>query len=288
MIHPLGARKERRPKDIALWLLNNGPAIVTVLGGATVAFTASVMKLSELQILQAVVALLALIGTSLLTERLVEGRSVHKQLSAIDDRLGQALKYASDVEGAGLDTLIIHRRDLPALEERLHGARQVSISGGSLFRLANEYLALLEQLAQTGCKLQFLLTDPDTSAAETLGSAVVYESNDVHTYRAQIRSAIAVLSGLVSRYPGVCELKLCSIPPSFSLMVVERQHSSTILVELYPFKLPARDRPMFLLDKQRDPRLYRLFSSQYHAMWSSEFASAPRPSNSNPHDVTAK
>ena len=134
--------------------------------------------------------------------------------------------------------------------------------------------------SQTGCRLRFLLTDPETSAAQSLGSAVVYECNDVEAYRIQIRSALTGLLGLVSRYPEVCEVKLFSVAPSFSLMVVDREHSSTILVELYPFKLPARDRPMFLLDRQRDPRLHGVFSSQYEAMWSSEFA---RPAPQQPH-----
>lgn len=274
--------KVQKSKHAASLVLSYGPAVTTVLGSAGLALAASVMRLTELQILQAVVALLALIGTSLLTERLIEGRGVRRQLAAIDDRLEQALEYARDVEKAGMDKLVIHRRDLAPLEERLYGARGVAISGGSLFRLVNEYCALLEQLAQTGCRLRFLLTDPETSAVQSLGSAVVYECNDIEEYRAQIRTALAGLVALVARYPSVCEVKLFSVAPSFSLMVVDREHSSTILVELYPFKLPARDRPMFLLDKQHDPLLHGVFSSQYEAMWSSEFAHSvavqqPRP-----------
>lgn len=256
-----------------LWLLNNGPAIVTVVGSTALAVAASIITLSELQILQAVVVLLALIGTSLLTERLVEGRGLRERLNEISDQLTQVLKYAREIETASLDDLVIRRRDLPPLEERLSEARQVAISGGSLFRLVNEYQSLFEQLAENGCKLRFLLTDPNVVAAEFLSSVVVYESSDVVTYRAQMRAALSGLTSLASRYPSLCEVKLYTIAPPFSLVIVEKGNdSSTIQVEIYPFRLPARDRPMLLLDKHRDPRLHGLFLGQYEAMWCSKFS----------------
>lgn len=265
------------------WVLNNGPAIVTVVGSAALAVAASVVQLSELQILKAVLALLALIGTSLLTERIVEGRGLRNRLSEIDGRLEEVLAYARDIETVGLDSLVIRRRDLPPLEERLDGAKGVAISGGSLFRLVNEYQNLFEQLAASGCGLRFLMTDPDADAVEVLSSAVVYESNDVGTYRTQMRAALAGLTSLAARYPTACQVKLCTIAPPFSIMVVDRGHdSSTIQVELYPFRLPARNRPMLLLDRQHDPKLHAIFSSQFEDLWRSEFcraadASAPHP-----------
>lgn len=256
-----------------LWLISNGPAIITVLGSAAVAGAASVLQLSQIQILQAVMALLALIGTSLLTERLIEGRRLRNKLDEIHNRLDQVLTYARDIETTGLDTLVIRRRDLPPLEERLDGAKRIAISGGSLFRLVNEYKNLFEQLAEGGCKLRFLITDPDTSAVEFLSSTVVYESNNVDTYRTQMRTAVSGLLELTSKYPDVCQVKLCAIVPSFSLLVVEKgSETSVIQVELYPYRLPARERPTLLLDSRQDPRLYRLFSSQYEAMWNSDFS----------------
>jgi hypothetical protein len=264
------------PSRVVLWLLNNSPAIlaiVTVVGSAALAVAAPVLKLSELEILQAVVVLLAVIGASLLTERLIEGRALRKRLSGIAGQLDKALEYTRHVETTSLDDLVISRRDLSPLEERFEGAKKISISGGSLFRLANEYKSLFERLLENGCEVRFLLSDPHGPSAELLSSAVVYESSDVASYRTQMRSALSGLSSLASCHPDVCEVRLYALAPPFSLVIVEKgNESSTILVEIYPFRVPARDRPILFLDKQRSPRLYALFSAQYEAMWSSKFS----------------
>lgn len=258
------------------WILNNGPASVTVLGSVALAVTASFVDIAQPRILQAILALLALIGGSLLTERLIEGRSLRDRLGAVDERLDEVLTYARDIETAGLDSLVIRRRELSSLEERLQGAKKVAISGGSLFRLANEYQSLFEHLAEDGCHLRFIMVDPKTAAAEALSSAVVYESRNVEAYRTQMQASLTTLTSLAARYPSTCEVKLSSIAPSFSLMVIEKGwDSSTVQVELYPFRLPARDRPTLLLEKGRDPKLHELFSSQFDGLWNSELCRGP-------------
>lgn len=254
------------------WLLYNSPAvlaIITIIGSVSLALAASILNLSEMNILQAIVVLLGLIGASLLADKFVEGNALKKSLNDISRQLKATLNC---VETRSLDDLVIKIRDLPTLEERLAGARQIFVSGGSLYRLANEYQSLFEQLAENGCKLRFLLTDPDGTSVELLSLGVVYESSGVDGYRTQVRSSVAAFSRLMSRFPTLCEGRLYTLPPPYSLMIVEKENdTSTILVEIYPFKLPTRDRPMLFLDKQKDPRLYNLFTSQYQAMWDSEF-----------------
>lgn len=265
------------------WLLSNGPAVVTVIGSAGVAVASSALQLTEVQILQAVLALLALIGTSLLSERLVEGRGLRDRLNLIHTRLDETLAYVHGIETIGLDRLITRRRDLSPLEDRLQGAMRVSISGGSLFRLANEYKNLFEQLAHAGCTLRFLLTDPDSHAAEHLSSAVVYEANDADTYRAQMRAALLGLTSIAHSYPNECQVKLCTIPPPFGLMVLEGPGDSHLIqVELYLFRLPARERPLLILDRQREPNLHALFASQFEDLWHSRFSRSAKTTSPTP------
>jgi len=262
-------KSERSIWSSLAWLLSNGPAIVTVLGSATIAIVSSVVDLSQVHFFQAILALLALIGTSLVTEKLMEGRFLRNQLKNIDSRLEQVLAN----ENVGLDSLVVSRRDLPPLETRLIGAKRIAISGGSLFRLVNEYKNLFEQLAQGGCQLRFIMTDPDTDAAEFLSAAVSYESNSVDAYRAHMRDALTGLSMLVQRFPHSCQLRLSTVAPPFSLVMVERDATkSTIQVELYPFSIPARDRPIFLLNQEEDPRLFNFFSSQFETLWNAKFS----------------
>lgn len=280
---------DRRSESTLYWVLNNGPAIVTVLGSTAVTVAASVLTLTEIQLLQAVLALLALIGTSLLTERLVEGRGLRSRLSDIDGRLAEVLVYARDIEASGLDTLVIRRRDLPPLEQRLDGAKEVAISGGSLFRLLNEYQNLFEQLLHSGCKLRFLMTDPESDAAKTLSSSVAYESSDLEAYRSQMRTALASLTSLSTRHPNACQIRLCALAPPFSLMVVKRgPDSSSVQVEIYPFKTPARNRPMLLLDATNEPKLHAFFSSQFEELWSSAFCHTVETSSREPAVLPAQ
>jgi hypothetical protein len=255
------------------WVLTNGPAIITVLGSSVLAVLASVISFTTIQFLQSILTLLALIGTSLLTERLVEGRQLQAHMKEIDLRLNDVLDYARDIKAAGLDSLIRERRDLPPLEERLDGAKHISILGVSLYRLAYEYKSLFEKLTKEGCKFRFLLTDPESDAAAQLSSTVVYESIDADAYRGQMNNSLTSLTQLVESYPDNCELKLYSFAPPFSIMIIEKSSGiSVVQVEIYAFRIPARNRLMMILDKVREPGLYSFFSLQFDSIWGSEFS----------------
>lgn len=254
-------------------LLRYGPVILTVIGTVGVGVWASVADLTAEQLWQAVIALLALIATSLLTERLLEARLTRNSLARIEDRISQALEYAKQVESLGIDDLVVRRRDLPPLEERLANAKNISISGGSLFRLANEYKSLFETLARKGCRLSFLVTDPVSPAAELLCKTVAYEASDVDAYRGQLRAALTGLLAIQAKAPDLVQVRVSTAVPPFSLVMIEKEdESSVIQVELYAFNIPARDRPTLLVDKQRDPRLHSIFSDQFASAWQSELA----------------
>jgi hypothetical protein len=259
-----------------MWLLLNGPAIVTVLASSVLAVLAWVVAFTPAQYFQIILALLALIGTSLVTEKLIESRFIRDRLRDIDMRLEQVLDQRR-TEPLTLDRLISSRRDLSPLEERLSGATRIAISGGSLFRLVNEYKNLFEHLALAGCQMRFVITDPDSHAAESLSVAVSYESNNVETYRAHMRYALTTLCEFSRRFPQNCNVRLCSIALPFSLLRVDNDLGKWVQVELYPFSVPARDRPILTLREQTDPRLFSFFSTQFDTLWTDQFSLACDP-----------
>jgi hypothetical protein len=259
-----------------VWLLLNGPAIITVLAGSVLAVLAWVVEFTSAQTFQIILALLALIGTSLVTEKLIESRSLRNRLSDIDARLEQVLQ-ARTTEILTFDRLVTSRRDLSPLEERLLGATRIAISGGSLFRLVNEYKNLFEHLARSGCQMRFVITDPNSHAAESLSIAVSYESNNVDTYRAHVRYALTTLCELNQRFPQNCQVRLCSLVLPFSLLRVDNDLGKSVQVELYPFSVPARDRPILMLREETDPRLFSFFSTQFETLWSDQFTVACDP-----------
>jgi hypothetical protein len=253
-----------------LWLLLNGPPIVTVLASSVLAAFAWVVEFTPAQTFQIILALLALIGTSLVTEKLIESRFLQGRLRDIDTRLEQVLE-ARTTETLTFDRLVTSRRDLTPLEERLLGATRIAISGGSLFRLLNEYKNLFEQLARSGCQMRFVITDPNGPAAESLRIAISYESNNVDTYRAHVRYELTTLCELSHKFPQNCHVRLCSLVLPFSLLRVDNDVGKSVQVELYPFSVPARDRPIFMLREQTDPRLFSFFSIQFETLWSDQF-----------------
>ena len=100
----------------SLWLVSNGPGIVTVLGSAVVAVLASIISFSTEALLQIVLALMALIGTSLVTDQLVEGRKDREQITSISSRLDTVVSFARN-QSVSLDEVVVSRRQLPPLEE---------------------------------------------------------------------------------------------------------------------------------------------------------------------------
>jgi hypothetical protein len=251
-----------------VWLLNNGPGIVTVLGSAVVAVLASVVRFSTEALLQIVLLLLALIGTSLVTERLVDGRRSREQLGSISSRLDAVVSFTRG-DDVSLDDVVVSRRQLPPLEERLVGATHVMISGGSLSRLSNEYRSLFERLAGQGCRLQFVMTNPASSGAELLSTEISYESRNLDAYRSYMRDSVAGLADLAGQFPDRCEVRTYDAAPPFSLMVIVKPDASNAQVELYTLGLPACDRPILLTSSASSPRLCALFTEQFDALWNS-------------------
>lgn len=256
-------------------MLSNGPIIATVALGAFLAVATTIRDYSDSKLLHAVLVLLVLIATSLLTERFIEARKSRKRLAEMTKDI-RNIAGLIEGDGPGLDSLVVRRQDLGRLEDRFRGASSISISGGSLARLANEYKHIFEGLVKSGCRVRLLVVDPDHSAAQQLHTSVVYEVGDFNEYKRQIRGTITGLQDIEQSPPGRLEVRLSAFVPPYSLVAVERHDgTATLQVELYPFQLPARNRPTLVIHKERDPTLHHLFTEQFERMWDSELTYPP-------------
>jgi hypothetical protein len=251
-----------------LWLLSNGPAVVTVAGSAIIAILASLIHFSDGALLQVILLLLALLGTSSVAERLIEAHSDRRELASISSKLETVVRFTRN-ENVSLDDVIVSRRQLPSLEERLIGATEVMISGGSLSRLSNEYRSMFDRLGREGCRLRFVMTNPASHGAEFLSAEVSYESRSLEAYRSYMRDAAAGLMDLANEFPNKCEVRTYDAAPPFSLMVIVKPDSSTVQIELYTLGLPARDRPILMTTSSQSPRLCAMFTEQFEALWNS-------------------
>lgn len=250
--------------------------MVTVVGSAGAAVAATYIPMSLLTLMQVVLALLALMGSTLLIEQMFTQRETNVRLELLDQRISTALSSIPSGPESTLDGMLTTRQHLLPLEDRLRGAHRVSISGGSLARLANEYKGLFDELAEDGCGLRFLLTAPDSEAALILGRAVSYEYS-AEGYVIQVAESLKTLAEVRDAHPSKCEVKTCTAPPPFSVLWAEFGdiERDFMQVEIYTLATPTRKRPTLAIKRSRDPRLYSQFSAQFELLWGETWSADP-------------
>ncbi|PRY74533.1 hypothetical protein CLV80_11751 [Yoonia maritima] len=255
-------------RNFIVFLLRDSPPVLTLFACIGLTTAASFYQLTSETILQGLLAVNVLIAATLLSERWFVNRENRNMIEKIGDDvtvLGDRISLPTNV---GLDSLVGSRKVLPPLEGRLAGSTSLKISGGSLFRLANEYRSLFEELAEQGCSIQLVVCHPDSDAVERLCNEVVYESDDIEAYRHQCRSALRLFEALAEKYDHV-EVRTCDIAMSFSILAVEKlAGESSASIELYAYKVPARNRPMLHATKAASPDFHAMAVSQFDSVWS--------------------
>lgn len=246
-----------------------GPLVVSLAGGAVAAFLPEVIDLSTEQLQQLTLALLSAIGGSLLAEKLVEEKIRNQNMATLHADVLRAIDSHAEITTPRVDAVFRPKRALPPFEDRAEGAHSLAISGGSLFRLTNEYRGYFEQALQRGVSMRFLVTSAEGAGADYLASYVSYESTSVRSYRENMARAIEGIQDLCERFPDSSEIRTLPFAPPCSLIVARRQGGlSTAHVELYTISTPARDRPVFVASESRDPRSFAFFADQFETMWS--------------------
>jgi hypothetical protein len=255
-------------RNFIIFLLRDSPPILTLFACIGLTTAASFYQLTSVTILQGLLAVNVLIAATLLSERWFVNRENRDMIEKIGDDVAVLGDRVSLPTNVGLDSLVGSRKALPPLEGRLAGSTSLKISGGSLFRLANEYRSLFEELAEQGCSIQLVMCHPDSDAVERLCNEVVYESDDTEAYRQQCRSALRIFEALAEKYDQV-EVRTCDIAMSFSILAIEKLAGElSASIELYAYKVPARNRPMLHATKATSPDFHAMAVSQFDSVWS--------------------
>lgn len=243
------------------------PTFFTVGFAVYVVLLSQTKSIESTKLLEWIITILGLLSTTILIDRFTRLRRIEKHTE-------ETYNFLKDKEGKpSLDDLLINRKQLPPLEQRLKSVKEVMISGGSLFRLTNEYLGLFEEKAKEGCKFKFLLLNPSSEAAKLVATHIVYEIDSYQTYVNYINTALNNLDGLKKKYPTQVEIKIVDFIPSFSLFITDpTKEDGVARVELYTQAVPTRERPQIVLINTREPHWYNFFLSQFNDMWNSSHA----------------
>jgi hypothetical protein len=245
-----------------LIIIENIPMLLAILASSYVINKNRITPLKPEDQLPWILLVLGLLTVSILIERIGTLRQITNFTRTTYEYL---IKKEND---PSIDKIIADRRALPPLEERLKSAKEIEIAGGSLSRLASEYLGYFEQKAKDGCKLKLLLLHPESEASKLIAEYVVYEANDYETYRRALLSTLNSFSRLKKQFPDLIEIRPYKCVPPFSLLVCDRTlESGSIMIEIYTHKTPTRNRPQLTLKAIRDPTWYFFFLNQFDLMW---------------------
>jgi hypothetical protein len=252
----------KKIERIITTILENLPTIITICFSSYIVTRSQAVKMTVDELLLWITSILGLLATAILIEKLGKLRRIEHYTELTHEYL---IKNGAS---PSLDAIFLDRKALPPLEKRLQFSKEVIFTGGSLCRISTEYLGFLEQKAQEGCKLKFLLVEPQSTAACLVAQYVVYEINNPTAYDEQIRNSLTNLGKLKQKYEKLVEIKVSQGVPPFGLIAADpRKNHGTVQVELYTLAVPTRNRPEFTLLKDRDPYWYEFFLNQFDQMW---------------------
>ena len=248
-------------EHILSWLLNI-PTILTVCFGASIVYKNQQTPLDVATLLAWVIGLISLMATSMLIERFASLRKIEKNVIETN-------KFLKLREGLpSLDAIIKCRKDLEPLEDRLKHAKDIRITGGSLFRLSSEYIGFFEEKAKDGCKIKFLVLNPECLAAKLIAENIVYEADSIEVYKSHIKTALKNLKSLQLKFPDQILIKTSECVPSFGLLICDPDKTfGNIMVEFYTLAVPTRQRPHIILQKPREPQWFSFYFDQFNRIW---------------------
>lgn len=222
-------------------LVEYGTLLATILGCAFLVISSQIVKYDDTTLLIWLIGLVGLLALGMVVEK-------HFRLVRIEKKINN---IESTISHDKSEKLVITRKELTPLENRLADAQTITITGGSLKRISDEYLAFWDQKVSQGCRLEVILVTPHTDAANLLCDNVVYEINNHDTYSATIEESLKRFQSLKKKYGDKVTIRTSKKVPPFSLIVSDEGTSAAkIKVELYSFVVATRDRMQFFFDKK--------------------------------------
>ncbi|MEU8243821.1 hypothetical protein AB0C07_36675 [Actinoplanes missouriensis] len=143
-------------------------------------------------------------------------------------------------------------------------ARDLLVTGATRNTLLTSGYARFERLLRAGCRLRFLLIDPDADAM-AIAAERYYVHRDANAARERVRYALKLLSELRRSTGGDLTVRLTHYPLSMGLIVVDPTGSGgVVLAEFYQYQAGAE--PCFVLRESDDP-WFGYFVDEAEAIW---------------------
>ncbi len=231
------------------WLkLNRIVPLLTILvaGGAGVLSILNVVQATPVEGI--IIALLALISIDALTERLSILEKIETHLRGYS--IGVQLRTR---------TQLLHPHELAGM------ASEIAFIGVSGITVIQNYLGFFEDRMKEGCRLRFVLLDPDSPSLQTWNLLT-----KVTTTETDIKTALELLKGLMQeRVRGKCEVRLSKVYVPFAMLISDPHKDTGLMnVEFYTYKTMLSDRPHMKLSRNENQFWFDFYTSQFEQVWS--------------------
>lgn len=165
---------------------------------------------------------------------------------------------------AGINLSDRRSYDIP-FERLLENTNKVDFLGVSLVGVVVHYEAFLVQKAQSGCKMRFLLIDPESL---TIGVCTGFWDKNPENRKADVRRSIRTIKRLADI--GNVELRTTRVSLPYSIIIKDKDtkfNQANVQVELYGYGVSPSEQPHFALTSASDETWYTYFVQQYEKLW---------------------
>ncbi len=187
------------------------------------------------------------------------------------ERVGyfERFEHALGEIGKGGKTCLKVPVDWAPFEQYVEAAEDISVSGGSLAQLVPRYKWLFEQKAMSGCKLRFILLDPNSAA---LPAVAKWAGAPVDRFKREIETSISYLGEIAAAGHDI-EIRLNKSVPAPTMMMFDASKlRGRIRVDLNLYQSPPARRLFFELTRApydiEEESWYQTFLAQYEKLWS--------------------
>lgn len=164
---------------------------------------------------------------------------------------------------------------MPSLQDRsigndILGAKDIALSGISLFRLLNLYTTEIRETLEQGAKIRIILLDPDGAAVKMASlRSSAGTPNEVAIQR--IRDTVGLLERLKESVPeAAIEIRILDFLAAYSLMILKPRDSSKNVychARILPFRTPSLRAPIINPDPNDDQLWAQFIFDQFEKMW---------------------
>jgi hypothetical protein len=260
----------RKLLDIFGFLLENVPAILTVVFAAFVLLRSQQAGITQEEMLAWILTLLGLLATSELVERFRRLRRIEDTSREARDLLTDLIKEGDSIRQLGIRALHPTREFSCVLELTSSVSGEIWLLGSTIYTTLNLIRGpLIETLVATNCNLRVLLSAPD--------SPFLKEKEDEERIpgknQAEVVASLAILQEIIEEvksrgYKGLIEVRQYQRIAYFSLYIFDRR---VALCSFYSFGRRSVELPMLEVESISEGAagtLFRMYDEHYRQLWS--------------------